>query len=157
MICSVMIMCFVVLAFLPLSNDVCLEILKYDHDGIDAVAKFDNGATASIKIFDWQWQYGYYGYAQTIYATTIISLFGWVSDLLLLYNKTLNRQLLRDHPLFSAFSQEYREYTRGRGKSSCTLSKMLVLATVTVHETSLANQHFSTFLWYAFGEEGGGM
>ena len=49
---------------------------------------------------------------------------------------------LRDHPLFSAFSQEYRKYARGGGKFSCTLSKMLVLATVPVHETSLANQHF---------------
>ena len=29
----------------------------------------------------------------------------------------------------------------GGGKSSCTLSKMLVLATVPVHETSLANQY----------------
>ena len=29
----------------------------------------------------------------------------------------------------------------GGGKSSCTLSIMLVLATVPVHETSLANQH----------------
>ena len=53
--------------------------------------------------------------------------------------------LLRDHP---AFLQDYREYAKGGGKSSCTLSKMLVLATVPVHETSLANQHFnySTFL-----------
>ena len=32
--------------------------------------------------------------------------------------------LVRDHPLFSAFSQLYREYTRrGGGKSSYTLSK----------------------------------
>ena len=30
----------------------------------------------------------------------------------------------------------------GGGKSSCTLSKMLVLPTVPVHETSLANQLF---------------
>ena len=48
----------------------------------------------------------------------------------------------RDHPLFSAFLQEYREYARGRGKSSSMLSKMLVLATVLVHEASSANQHF---------------
>ena len=48
----------------------------------------------------------------------------------------------RDHPLFTAFLQEYREYARRRGKCSCTLSKMLVLATVPVHETSLANHHF---------------
>ena len=38
-------------------------------------------------------------------------------------------------------------YTRGRGyKSSCTLLKMLVLAAVPVHETSLANQHFHSTL-----------
>ena len=30
----------------------------------------------------------------------------------------------------------------GGGKSSCTFSIMLVLATVPVRETSLANQHF---------------
>ena len=54
---------------------------------------------------------------------------------------------MRDHPLFSAFSQDYREYARGGGKSSCTLSKMLVLATVPVFEVSLANQYFyGTFL-----------
>ena len=54
---------------------------------------------------------------------------------------------VRDHPLFSAFSQEYRGYARGGGgKSSCMLLKMLVLATVPVHETSLANQHFYSTL-----------
>ena len=38
-------------------------------------------------------------------------------------------------------------YARGRGyKSSSTLSKMLVLATVPVHETSLANQNFHSTL-----------
>ena len=50
---------------------------------------------------------------------------------------------LRDHALFSAFSQEY---TRGGGKSSCMFSKMLVLASVPVHETSLVNQHFYSML-----------
>ena len=34
----------------------------------------------------------------------------------------------------------------GGGKSSCTLSKMLILATIPVHETSLANQHFYSTL-----------
>ena len=41
----------------------------------------------------------------------------------------------------------------GRGKSSCMLSKTLVLATLPVHETSLSNQHFIVRFW----EEGGGM
>ena len=54
--------------------------------------------------------------------------------------------MVRDHPLFSALLQEYREYARGRGKSSCMLSKMLVLAFVPVHETSLPNQHFYSTL-----------
>ena len=40
----------------------------------------------------------------------------------------------------------------GEGKSSCMLSKMLVLAPVLVHETNLANQIFIV----RFGEEGGG-
>ena len=54
---------------------------------------------------------------------------------------------LRDHPLFSAFLQQYREYARGGDKSSCMLSKMLlVLAIVPVHETSLADQHFYSTL-----------
>ena len=34
----------------------------------------------------------------------------------------------------------------GGGKSSCALSKMLVLAIVPVHETSLANQYFYSTL-----------
>ena len=34
----------------------------------------------------------------------------------------------------------------GGGKSSCTLSKMLILATIPVHKTSLANQHFYSTL-----------
>ena len=34
----------------------------------------------------------------------------------------------------------------GGGKSSCTLSKMLVLDTVPIHEVSLANQHFYSTL-----------
>ena len=41
----------------------------------------------------------------------------------------------------------------GGGKSSCTLSKMLVLTNVLVHETSLANQHF--YSSYAFGGKDG--
>ena len=32
------------------------------------------------------------------------------------------------------------------GKSSCTLLKMLVLAAIPVHETSLTNQHFYSML-----------
>ena len=36
------------------------------------------------------------------------------TNLVVLY-KNGNRDRLRDHPLFSAFSQEYREYARGRG------------------------------------------
>ena len=35
----------------------------------------------------------------------------------------------------------------GGGKSSCTLSEILVLATIPVHETSLANQHFYSILF----------
>ena len=38
------------------------------------------------------------------------------------------------------------ESTLGGGKSSCMLSKMLVLATTPVYETSLANQHFYSTL-----------
>ena len=53
---------------------------------------------------------------------------------------------VRDHPLFSAFSQEYREYTRGGGKSSCMLSKMLVLATVPVHENKFSQSTFYSML-----------
>ena len=34
----------------------------------------------------------------------------------------------------------------GGGKSSCILSKMLILATVPVYETSLVNQHFYSTL-----------
>ena len=48
------------------------------------------------------------------------------------------------------YFQHFRKSTEstlgGGGKSSCTLSKMLVLATVPVHETSLANQHFYSTL-----------
>ena len=44
------------------------------------------------------------------------------------------------------YFQHFRKSTEstlgGGGKSSCTLSKLLDLATVLVHETSLANQHF---------------
>ena len=93
-ICSAMIICFLVLAFLPLTNKICLDLLEYDYDYMDAVVKFNNGATASVQIYYWPWQYGNYSYAQTIYATTIICLVGWVSYLLLLYNKMLTRQLL---------------------------------------------------------------
>ena len=89
-----MIMCFVVLAILPLSDEVCLDLLKYDDDKIDAVVKFYYGKTASVTLLFWPWPFRYHEYAQSVYATTIICLFGWVSDLLLLYSKILNRQLL---------------------------------------------------------------
>ena len=59
-----------------------------------------------------------------------------------MHERWLFSNVVMDHPLFSAFSQEHRDYAGGVGKSCCTL---LVLATVPVHETSLA------------GEEGGGM
>ena len=45
----------------------------------------------------------------------------------------------RDHPLFSVFCKS-TESTLGEGV------KMLVLATVPVHETSLVNQHFYSTL-----------
>ena len=32
-----------------------------------------------------------------------------------------SQKLDKNHSLFSALSQEYREYTRGRGKFSCTV------------------------------------
>ena len=48
---------------------------------------------------------------------------------------------LRDYQLFSVFHKSTESTLGGGGKSSCTLSKMLVLAAVPVHETSLANQH----------------
>ena len=48
--------------------------------------------------------------------------------------------------IFSIFARVQRVRQGGGGKSSCTLSKMLVLATVNVHETSLANQHFYSTL-----------
>ena len=60
--------------------------------------------------------------------------------------------LLRDHPLLIIhYFQQYHKSTEstlgGGGKSSCMLSKMLVLASVPVCETSLANQHFIVRFW----------
>ena len=43
---------------------------------------------------------------------------------------------------FQHFHKSTESTLGGGGKFSCTLSKMLVLVTVPVHETSLANQHF---------------
>ena len=43
---------------------------------------------------------------------------------------------------FKHFHKSTKSTLGGGGKSSCMLSKMLILATVPVHETSLANQHF---------------
>ena len=48
--------------------------------------------------------------------------------------------------LIHLFARVQRVRYRGQGKSSCMLSKMLVLATINVHETSLANQHFYSTL-----------
>ena len=54
--------------------------------------------------------------------------------------------MLRGHPLFSAFLQEYGEYAKGEGVNPVVCLKILVLATVLVHETSLAYQHFYSTL-----------
>ena len=49
---------------------------------------------------------------------------------------------IRDHPLLSAFCRG-TESTLGGGINPVVhFQKLLVLATVSVHETSLANQHF---------------
>ena len=62
--------------------------------------------------------------------------------------------LLKDHPLFSAFSQEYREYASRKGVNPVVHFKiLLVLATVPVHETSLDNQNSIVCFWVG----GGGM
>jgi len=43
--------------------------------------------------------------------------------------QTIILETFRDHPLFSAFSQEYREYTREEGvKFTCTLLKNVDLS-----------------------------
>ena len=46
---------------------------------------------------------------------------------------------------FQHFCKGTESMLGGVGKSSCTLSKLLVLATVPVHETSLANQQIVRF------------
>ena len=51
--------------------------------------------------------------------------------------------ILRDHPLFSGPCKSTESTLGGGGKSSCTLSKMLVLATVPVHEISVFYVRFS--------------
>ena len=53
--------------------------------------------------------------------------------------------LLTDH-YFQDFHKSTEGTLGGGDKSSCTLSKMFILATVLVHETSLANQHFYSML-----------
>ena len=59
--------------------------------------------------------------------------------------------MLRDHPLLSAFLQEYGEYAKGEGVNPFVRLKILVIATVLVHETSLADQHFIVHFWVGVG------
>ena len=47
---------------------------------------------------------------------------------------------------FQHFHKSTESTLGGGSKSSCTLSKMLVLVTVPVHVTSLTNQHFCSML-----------
>ena len=53
--------------------------------------------------------------------------------------------ILRDHPLFSAFRKS-TESKLGEGINPIVHLKMLVIATVSVHEISLANQQFYSTL-----------
>ena len=78
MICAAMIIYFMVLALLPANTRRCLAILDYD-DYIYAVIQYHNGTTVPVKFFYSPWQWGYYGYGQGLFATTIIGLLGWVS------------------------------------------------------------------------------
>ena len=82
MICAAMIIYFMVLALLPANTRKCLAILEYDYseDHIYAVIQYHNGTTVPVK-FDYSPQWKYYGYDQGLFATTIISLLGWVSRL----------------------------------------------------------------------------
>ena len=82
-----MIMCFVVLAFWPLTNGDCSELLDYYYEDIHVKVWFYGSDTAaSAKLSVWGWPY-YLDYGLGIFAMTIICLLGWVSDLLLwLYN-----------------------------------------------------------------------
>ena len=57
--------------------------------------------------------------------------------------------MFRDHPLYSAFLQGYGEYVRGEVVNSIVRFKMLV----SIHDTSLANQHYYSMLL----GRGGGM
>ena len=58
------------------------------------------------------------------------------------FNNAVRNYIFRDHPFFSAFLQEYREYAKGEGVNLVVCFQKLILATVPVHETSLADQHF---------------
>ena len=72
-------MYFMVLAFLPVNTGSCLAILEYD-DYVYAVIQYHNDTTVPVKFYKpWEWKY--YGYGQGLFATTIISLLGWVSRL----------------------------------------------------------------------------
>ena len=89
-----MIMCFVVLAFWPLTNEDCSELLTYEYyfygEGnyqpfMHAVVQFEDGTTTSVKLSLLDWTY--LGYGPGIFSTTIICVLGWVSDLLFYITK----------------------------------------------------------------------
>ena len=73
-----MIIYLVVLAFLPLNNEGCRDILRnqnYDYwDGIIWI----NGTPASI-IFSWPPGWTYYDFGEGLFVATIVCIFGWVS------------------------------------------------------------------------------
>lgn len=69
-----------VLALLPANTGSCLAILDYDYY-VYAVIQYHNGTTVPVKLDYIPWPWRYYGYSEGLFATTIISLFGWVSRL----------------------------------------------------------------------------
>ena len=85
MICTAMIIYFMVLALLPANTRRCLAILNYDDYSEDhtvyiyAVIQYHNGTAVPVKLYYWPWEWQNYGNDQGLFASTIISLLGWVS------------------------------------------------------------------------------
>ena len=80
MICAAMIIYFMVLALLPAYNRSCLAILKYSEDfSIYAVIQYHNGTAVPVRVYYTPWEWQNYDNDQGLFASTIISLLGWVS------------------------------------------------------------------------------
>ena len=75
-----MIIYLVVLAFLPLNNGGCQDILqKKNYEYWEGTIRINNDIPTNVRLLYWPPGWTYYDFGEGLFVATIVCIFGWVS------------------------------------------------------------------------------